>query len=484
MSASIVLSQNMNSSQDGVNLSWQVSNMAPLKEVTLIYYKNTSDSNLQSLDISPANSQQNLNLESGASYSFQLQITDTSNVTNYSNTLELSAPYVLSAPVIASFVGRDGAIDLVVQNVGNTLSSADSVEFVLKKSNNALFWIIKQYQSSGNYTLSGADNALLVNNQSYRIACMYQPAGNNALYSSPSDMSNSMTVIPSNLPNVPTNVSIASVGTVSPALKVMWTQPSDYSEWSNSFEIVLGLQNSLTNVFSYVVVNTSSIVEYTFTGLSRDTPYRANVMYRNASGDGDVSAPLTAVMLTTVADAPLIGSYQEGDEEITVNWSAPAYAGNSAITGYLLYRNASLIATLGNVLTATDVRTGFNGVDATYTVKAVNAIGNSALSNEVIANPYGDCSVENVVINGKTLQMTFKPNGRAIAKIFIVAMDSNPSEADVPTNFFFEVPAGSISAAVTGTFNLSKTFSSFSDNVSFYCVICNNANSSAFLKSA
>jgi hypothetical protein len=313
---------------------------------------------------------------------------------------------------------------------------------------------------------------------------MYQPAANNALYSSPSDMSNSMTVTPSNLPNVPTNVSIASVGTVSPALKVMWTQSSDYSEWSNNFEIVLGLQNSLTNVFYYVVVNTSSIVEYTFTGLLRDTPYRANVMYINSSGDGDVSAPLTAVMLTTVADAPLISSVDEGDEQLIVNWSAPAYAGNSAITRYLLYRNASLIATLGNVLTATDIRTRLNGIDATYTVKAINAIGNSALSNEVIGNPYGDCSVGNVVINSKTLQMTFKPNGRAIAKIFIVAMDSNPSEADVPTNFFFEVPAGSISAAVTGTFNLSKIFSSFSINDSFYCVICNNANSSAFLKLA
>lgn len=61
---------------------------------------------------------------------------------------------------------------------------------------------------------------------------------------------------------------------------------------------------------------------------------------------------------------------------------------------------------------------------------------------------------------------------------------SNPSEDDTPANFFYEVPTGSISTAVTGTFNLSKTFSSFSDNVSFYCVIANNAHSSAYLKSA
>jgi hypothetical protein len=151
---------------------------------------------------------------------------------------------------------------------------------------------------------------------------------------------------------------------------------------------------------------------------------------------------------------------------------------------YIWYRNGSPVATLGNVLTVTDSRTGQNGVPVTYSVQAINAIGTSAMSNVADGNSYGDCSVDNIVINGKTLQMTFKPNGRAIKKIFIVAMDSNPSEGDVPTNFFYEVPPGSISQVTTDTFNLSKTFSTFSDNVSFYCVMCNNANGSAYFRSA
>ena len=114
--------------------------MATLLEVSLIYFANTADSIIRSMDLSPANAQLNLNLDSGVSYSFQLQITDTNALTAYSNTLVLTAPYSLSAPVIQSFVGLDGSVDLVVQNNGSSLSSADQVEFVLKKSDNTLIW--------------------------------------------------------------------------------------------------------------------------------------------------------------------------------------------------------------------------------------------------------------------------------------------------------------------------------------------------------
>lgn len=486
MSASVVLSQNMNSSQDGVNLHWQQSNMSTLKEVTLIYYKNTADSNLLCMDLSPSNNDLNLQLDSGESYSFQLQVTDSSANTVYSNTLQLVAPYVLNAPVIASYVGKDNAVDLVVQNQGNTLTAQDSVEFVCKKADNSIFWIIKPYAPSGNYTLSNSDNALFINNQIYRIACMYQPSLSNSLYGSPSEMSNSMTVEPSNLPNDVTNLAVSSVGVATPALKATWSRPSDFNEWSNSFSIVLRLYNFVQNSDATVTL-TSDVVEHTFENLNRNDPYQVFIKYVNNYGNGDevASAP---IILTTVADAPVLNAIIEGDTSLELSWSAPAYDGNSAILGYNVYKNSAgnspaLLTSLGDVLTYTDANCT-NGVLYYYTIVARNAIGDSPYSNQESGNPFGDCSVQNVVINGKTLQMTFLPNGRAIEKIFIVALDSNPSEADAPSNFFYEVPTGSISGAVTGTFNLSKTFSTFSDDISFYCVIANNANSSSYLKSA
>ena len=54
-------------------------------------------------------------------------------------------------------------------------------------------------------------------------------------------MSNSMTVVPTNLPNVAGNIGVSSVGTTSPSLKVVWTRPSDFNEWSGNFNIVVRL---------------------------------------------------------------------------------------------------------------------------------------------------------------------------------------------------------------------------------------------------
>ena len=486
--ASVVLSNNANSTLDGINLMWNVSGMSALNEITLIYYKNIANSDIQSLDVSPNNSTLNLNLDSGASYSFQLQVTDVSPLTQYSNTLVLTAPYSLTPPVIASFVGSDNKVDLVVNNNGNSLTVQDSVEFICKKTDNSIFWIIKPFQPSGNYSLSASDNILFVNNQSYRIACMFQPSLSNALYNSPSDMSNSMTVTPSNLPNDPTNVALSSVGVDLPALQVTWNKPSDFADWSNNFSIVVRLHNLDNGVDEFANLLTD-VQTYTFNNVAYLAPHQAYVQYVNQFGVSS-EVPSNTVTPTTKPDAPTLGAIDEGDDQMTLNWIPPSYDGNSEITSYKIFRTSqgnpvALLATVaGDVLTYLDTGMGNGGPARVYYVSAVNAIGESVSSNGQSGIAYGDCAVTNVVINGKQLQMTFSPNGRPIEKIFIVALDSNPSEADQPENFFYEVPTGSISGLSNGTFNLSKTFSTFSDNISFYCVIANNSVSSSFLKSA
>ena len=44
--ASVVLSNNANSTLDGINLMWNVSGMSALNEITLIYYKNKANSDI------------------------------------------------------------------------------------------------------------------------------------------------------------------------------------------------------------------------------------------------------------------------------------------------------------------------------------------------------------------------------------------------------------------------------------------------------
>lgn len=73
--SSVVLSKNVNSTLDGLNLKWAINGMGEIIENTLVYYKNCANADIQSLDIKPTDSTLNLMLESGKSYSFQLQLT-------------------------------------------------------------------------------------------------------------------------------------------------------------------------------------------------------------------------------------------------------------------------------------------------------------------------------------------------------------------------------------------------------------------------
>ena len=489
MASSILLSQNLNNGLDGLNLKWAFTNISDVDELTLIYFKNSVDADIFSLDVSTDTTTLNLNLESGLSYSFQLQCDDMNGNTYYSNVLVLTSPYILSAPVIQSFVGKDNACDITLSSSGNSLTAQDSVEFVVKSPNNGVFWIIKPYSPSRVYTLSISDNPAFVNNQSYRVACMFQPSMSNAVYTSPSNMSNSLTITPSNVPNNPTSPSLQSVGVNNLSLQLSWVRPSDFAEWNDNFSIVVGILN-YTDDWSYTTISNQDITTYTWSNLDREKGflYSAQVKYVNDYGESEfVGKP--PIQLTSKPDAPTLTSLVEGDGQMVINWVAPTYTGNSAITGYKVYQNSSgnnanVVATLtGDQLTYTSTNL-INGVLYYFTVVAINAIGESAKSNALNAMPYGDCSISNVVMSGKTLTMTFAPNGRRINAIYIVALDANPSEDDVPQNFFYEVPTGSISSITTGTFNLTKTFSSFTDDISFYCVICNNSVSNAFLKSA
>ena len=74
----------------------------------------------------------------------------------------------------------------------------------------------------------------------------------------------------------------------------------------------------------------------TITGLTGGTPYTFKVAAVNAIGTGPDSAASNSVTPTapTVPDAPTGVSATAGQEQATVNWTAPANNGGSAITSY------------------------------------------------------------------------------------------------------------------------------------------------------
>ena len=76
-----------------------------------------------------------------------------------------------------------------------------------------------------------------------------------------------------------------------------------------------------------------------------------------------------------------------GNRYVNLSWEVPSDNGGSAITGYRVYRNGTLIATVqANQLWYNDSEVK-NGVTYTYYVTAVNSVGESQPSNEVQVTP-------------------------------------------------------------------------------------------------
>lgn len=482
----VSLSQDLQTSVTGINLKWAYTALSTIKEISLIYFKNSSDADIVSVDIASGLVRCNLppsGFVSGQSYSFQMQVVDISSTMVFSNTLVLTAPWTLAPPVISSVTGLDEALLIQLSASANVMSSSDTtIEFVLKREDNVAFWLIKPYTSSGQYTLSASDDARLTNNVSYRVACMFQPSASNTRYTAPSALSNSITATPSNTPNAPQSVTCVSSGVATRDLLVSWVRPNDFSEWSSgSYSIVLRLENSLGDVVS-VTLSNMDITSHAWTNVGAGLSYQASVQYINQFGAGPIVASTGFVTPTSQPDAPVLVSVQDGDQEAMLTWSAPSYFGQSAITGYKLYKDGSLIGTVSASTFSLPVTGLYNGFTYSFYVVAVNAIGSSVASGTLSAKPYGQMSIVSVVASAKTLTATINPNGRPVDRVLFIALDGNPNDA-VDGEFVAEFTQQQISQVDTQNITVIKTFSQFSSDVSFYCAIAHNAVNSAFLKS-
>lgn len=463
MSSSVLLSQET-ISLPGLNLKWAYTGLAmsAVKEISLIYFQNTSDADIKSIDIASGVLRTNLasGLVSGQSYTFQLQIADTSNNIIYSNALSLTAPWVLTPPVLTAVTGFDSSLRVQLASTANILAGAGTVEFVLKRDDNVAFWIIKPFSASGTYMLGASDDARLENNITYRVACMFHPSPSNSRYNAPSSISNTISAIPSNTPNVPSTVSISSVGSNTLDMAVSWSRPSDFSEWvSGGFVITLKLTSSLGDVLLHTI--DQDVTQYVWTDLSKTRSYSATVQYSNMFGDGAVSSASSVVSPSRIPDVPSLVSVSDDDQMSEIVWVAPAFDGQSAITAYKLYRASFLLAT----------------------VVAVNAIGESAQSSSLTASPYGQMSIVSVTASGKTLTATMNPNGRPIKSVILVAVDNDPNDL-VDSEFVVAIPQQEISQVTTSNVTVIKNFSGFSSDIAFFCCIAHNDTNSVFYKSA
>jgi hypothetical protein len=403
-------------------------------------------------------------------------------VTVYSNFVTLTTPFFLTSPSITGITGLDASLRVQLSASGNSLTNGggDQTEFLVKRqSDNLLFWIVMPYVASGLYTLVDGS---LVNQDTYTVACMYQPSTSNANYSAPSAVSNSMTGTPSNIPNqVPGAVTGSSVGTDSYDARFTWSRSTDFNEWSDSFYIHLKLTSSTNEVTELDLAANLDVTEHTFTGLDAGKTYKCGVDYHNDFGEGAL-VESTFVSLTKKPQAPTLTNITENDGAVVIDWAANADSGQTALTGFKIFRDAVQIATLAaNVFFYNSVGLG-NGNTYYYTVIATNAIGDSALSNQLSGIPYGPMSIVSAIPTGKTLSVTINPNGRPCERIIMLGLDDTATEE--LSNVIFDIPQNQISQTTTSNIVVAKTFSALSGNVTWHLVVAHCNSVVDFVKSA
>jgi hypothetical protein len=479
-SPSVLLSQDFAASLEGINLKWATSGLAAVREVGLVYFKNTTTVTILSRDIASGVLKYNLNsgFDSGQPYSFQIQVVDINGVMAYSNKLILTSPYFMLPPLISSVDGKDSALQVTLATTTNVLTSSDTVEFQLIRSDFEMIPIIKAYSPSLVYQLTSFDSSLLVNGMSYSIACVYQPADSNSRYSAQSDMSPTLSVTPSNTPNG-TTPTMVSVGATTLDISVSWARPSDFAEWSESFSILLTLHDLTTSTDTQYVVP-GDVVQFTATNLTRGSVYKASIQYSNSAGPGIVTQSVASILPSSVPDALLNSTVTPGNGKVDFAFNVAQFTGQSALLGYKVYKNNVLESTvlapgMGSSITVT-IAGLTNGVSYDFKAIAYNAIGDSVSTSTLSVVPFTDMSIVSVVAAGKTLTITLLPSGHSVQEVTILAIDQDPSSGEL-SSVLTVIPQNEIPQSTYGQVQVIKTFTGFSSNIAYWAVMTHNSTS-------
>ncbi len=190
-------------------------------------------------------------------------------------------------------------------------------------------------------------------------------------------------------PSAPT-LNSATPGTDTVALA--WSAPG-----SNGGSAITGyrIYRGTSSGGETLLTTLGNVTSWTDSGLTSGTTYYYMVTALNSAGESVASneRSATPTAAATVPGAPTLTGASVGKHGVALTWKAPASNGGSAITQYRVYRattsgGETLIATLGNVTSWTDSGAS-SGTTLYYEVTAVNAVGESARSNELSTGSSG-----------------------------------------------------------------------------------------------
>ncbi|HME52518.1 MAG TPA: fibronectin type III domain-containing protein [Candidatus Lokiarchaeia archaeon] len=156
------------------------------------------------------------------------------------------------------------------------------------------------------------------------------------------------------------------------------------------------IDNGTEKVGYYMTINSNHLLNFekmmvTVNGSTISSPTE----WENINGT--INATSRLVYTAYFPSAPLNLLATGGNMQVALSWQAPLRSGESAITGYNIYRSTSpgsetLLTTTSNMTTFTDTSVK-NGQIYYYKITAVNATGEGALSNEACATPFASITL-------------------------------------------------------------------------------------------
>ena len=193
-------------------------------------------------------------------------------------------------------------------------------------------------------------------------------------------------------PSAPRNLT-ATAGNGSVSLS--WTAPtSDGGSVITGYDVYRGTTPGAEA--STAVATNVPTASFTDTNLTNGTRYYYVVQAVNGVGSSGTSNEASAVPMLaapTVPSPPLGLTATPGSGSVDLSWTVPASTGGSPITGYDVYRGTASGAEVSTPLAVNVQGTSYldpadpNGSVYFYAVTAINAVGQSSLSNEASAAP-------------------------------------------------------------------------------------------------
>jgi large repetitive protein len=198
------------------------------------------------------------------------------------------------------------------------------------------------------------------------------------------NQSNEASAMPGSIPSAPQDLTAIRGNS---EVTLNWAAPSGNGGASiTNYKLYRGTTPGGESYFTTL----GNLLTYTNTGLINGQTYYYKVSAMNGVGEGSQSNEASATP-GAVPSAPTITSATPGNAKSVLSWTVPSNDGGSAVLNYSIYRGTSsgaetFLTKIGNMLTFTDAGL-INGQIYFYKVSALNAIGESSLSNEVSVTP-------------------------------------------------------------------------------------------------